>query len=261
MKVEKVAAESSFSANQRAIANGLLASFETKQVIATAYLFREIFVITGPLSRYLQSVEIDLGKALAMIDTSLSQLQRLRSNPDQIIRICDNDCGTIEWKESRVRRRRVLDDEITRDEPDETPLAQWKRETFHVAVDAVINSMRNRFEKNRPLMQSLAMFSPSSFPELVKKFQSAHDLEAHISSFCTTYAIDPSRCAEELFTFAPSFRKFNCSLLAKEGREDVQDVDSSNSETNVMTMMILIQIPYHMKTLVPTKMCHLLSRL
>lgn len=62
----KIVAESSFSANQRATAEGLLASFQTKQFMATAYLFREIFVITGPLSRYLQNVNVDLGKALAM---------------------------------------------------------------------------------------------------------------------------------------------------------------------------------------------------
>ena len=149
----EVSAESSFSTNQRATAEGILASFQTKQIIATAFLFREIFIITG-----LQSVNVELGKALAMIDGSLSQLQRLHNNPDEIIRLSYNDCGTVEWKEPRVRRRKVMDGEIAGDELDETPLAQWKRETFHVAVDTVINSMKNRFEKNRPLLQSLAMF-------------------------------------------------------------------------------------------------------
>ena len=90
--------------------------------------------------------------------------------------------------------------------------------------------MRNRFEKNWPLLQSLAMFSPSGFPELVKNFQTAHDLEANINSFCTTYRINPSRCAEELFTFAPSFRMFNRSIFAKESKEDVHDVDGSDSQ-------------------------------
>ena len=141
--------------------------------MATACLFHEIFVITGPLSRYLQSVIVDLGKALAMVDSSLSRLHSVRSDPDKIIQISDKDCGTVEWKERRVRRRRVMDGEIARDEPEETPLAEWKRETF-----TVINSMKNCFEKNRPLLQSLAMFSPSGFPELVKNIQTDHDLEA-----------------------------------------------------------------------------------
>ena len=113
-----------------------------------------------------------------------------------------------------------MDGEIARDEPEETPLAEWKRETFHVAIDTIINSMKNRFEKNRPLLQSLAMFSPSGFPELVKNIQTAHDLEAKISSFCTTYNINTSRCAEELFTFAPSFQMLNRSIFANESKED-----------------------------------------
>ena len=166
-------------------------------------------MITGPLSRYLQSVNVDLGKALAMID--------------------------VIWKETRVRRRRVMDGEIASDEPETTPIAQWKRETFHVAVDTVINSMRNRFEKNRPLLQSLAMFPPSGFAKLTETFQNARNMIAGISSFCTTYGIDPSRCAEELFTFAPSFSKFNRSLFdfpkeLKDRKEYFHDLGDSDSE-------------------------------
>jgi hypothetical protein len=53
-------------------------------------------------------------------------------------------------------------------------------------------------------------------------------LEASITSFCTTYRIDPSRCAKELFTFAPSFSKLNRSLFVfpKEREEDFHDADS-----------------------------------
>ena len=87
----------------KATGKGLLESFEKEQTMATAYLFREIFVITGPLSRYLQSVNVDLAKALAMVDGCLSRLQRLRSDPDEIIRICKNECNKVKWHETRVR--------------------------------------------------------------------------------------------------------------------------------------------------------------
>ena len=176
---------------QRATAKGLLESFEKEQLMATAYLFRETFVITGPLSRYLQSVNVDLGNALAMVNGCLSRLQRLRSDPDEIIRICENECNKVKWNETRVRHRKMASDE-----PEATAYAQWKRETFHVAVDTIINSMRNRFEKNRPLLEALAMFSPSGFVELIENFQNSRDLTAHISSFCSAYGIDPSQCSE-----------------------------------------------------------------
>jgi hypothetical protein len=115
--VKQVEAHQSHSAHARSTAEGIRSSFETKQVLATAYLFREIFAITGPLSRYLQSVNVDLGKALGLFDTALSRLQRLRSDPDKIIQITESDCETVDWKEKRVHRHRVMDGDIARDEP------------------------------------------------------------------------------------------------------------------------------------------------
>jgi hypothetical protein len=57
-------------------------------------------------------------------------------------------------------------------------------------------------------------------------------LEASITSFCTTYRIDSFRYAKELFTFGPSFSKFNRSLFVfpKQRKEDFHDVDGSDSE-------------------------------
>ena len=238
---------------QRATAKGLLESFEKEQIMATAYLFREIFVITGPLSTYLQSVKVDLGKALAMVNGCVSQLQRLRSDPDEIIRICENECNNVKWHETRVRHRKMMDAEMATNEPEATAHAQWKRETLHVAVDIVINSLRNRFEKNRPLLESLALFPPSGFVNLIENFQNSRDLTAHISSFCSAYGIDPSQCAEELFTFALSFSKFNRSLFdyPKQRKEYFYDLDDCDSEeesygdnehvtSQVMMMMMMI---------------------
>ena len=64
-----------------------------------------------------------------------------------------------------------MDGEIASDEPETTPISQWKRDTFYVAVDTVMNSMRNRFKKNRSLLQSLAMFTPTVLLNLQKPFK------------------------------------------------------------------------------------------
>ena len=73
-----------------------------KANLCNSVSFRGIFVIAGPLSRYLQSVNIDLGKALAMIDSCLSRLQRVRNDPDEIIKTCENERHQAKWKESDV---------------------------------------------------------------------------------------------------------------------------------------------------------------
>ncbi|XP_066933569.1 zinc finger MYM-type protein 1-like [Clytia hemisphaerica] len=46
-------------ADKRSAADGLLKTFQTKQLMETAYLFKEIFSFTGPLSRVLQGINID----------------------------------------------------------------------------------------------------------------------------------------------------------------------------------------------------------
>ena len=145
--LENVVTGTSFE-NQRLTAEGLLTSFQLKQILATACLFREIFAITGPLSRHLQSIDVDLGKTTSMIDSAILQLEQLRNNEEKIVKIVDNDFDEAFWQETRVQRRRVLDGEAARDERTVKPVDLWKRNTFFSTMDTVVNAMKNRFEKN-----------------------------------------------------------------------------------------------------------------
>ena len=45
-----------------------------------ALLFKELFTITGPLNRYLQSVKMDFGKPSALVSGALEQMQQLCDN-------------------------------------------------------------------------------------------------------------------------------------------------------------------------------------
>ena len=80
--LQKVTADPSFKENQRSIAEGLLVSFQSRKITATAYLFREIFAITGLLSRYLQIIRVDFEM---LCEWLILQLQEMRQIPDTII--------------------------------------------------------------------------------------------------------------------------------------------------------------------------------
>ena len=118
-----------------------------------------------------------------------------------------------------------MDEDIAEDEPAENAKDEWKRETFHVATNTVMNSMTNRFEKNLPLLQSPAFFAPNGFPDLIKNVVSAHDPDVKLRSFCTMFHIDSNRCADELLSFAQNLKKFNRSLFLDEN-EDEEEGDS-----------------------------------
>ena len=98
--------------------------------------------------------------------------------------------------------------------------------------------MKNRFEKNQPLLQAFSLFAPSRFPQLVKNFKTAHDLQACLNTFCKMHNIDAFRCADELFNFARSFEKFDCSSVCQQeddddsGEDDDYDDNDDDNEDN-----------------------------
>ena len=104
--------------------------------MATAYLFKKIFSITGDLSRILQGVNIDFNKALVLLDDALEKLEAL--SPENVIGIVDKDFPMVEWEEKRIMRRRKMPGEKAKDSPSETPEAKWCKDVFRVAVDAVV---------------------------------------------------------------------------------------------------------------------------
>ena len=100
-----------------------------------------------------------------------------------------------------------------------------------LCMDTIINSLTNRFEKNQPFLQAFSLFAPSCFLQLVKNFKTAHDLQVCLNTFCKMQNIDAFRCAEELFNFARSFEKFDCSYVCQQDDDDsVEDDDYDDDD-------------------------------
>ena len=81
--------------------------FSTKSFIACAFLFHEIFAITGPLSCILQNVNIDFGKAFSLIDSIIKQLSKLRNCPKDMLSLVEHDYENISWKEKNSWAEKV----------------------------------------------------------------------------------------------------------------------------------------------------------
>ena len=107
-------------------------------------------------------------------------------------------------------------------------------------MDTIINSLKSRFEKNHPLLQAFSLFAPSRFPQLVKNFKTAHDLQACLNTFCKMHNIDAFRCADELFNFARSFEKFDCLSVCQQEDDDDSGEDDDYDDDMMMTIMMLM---------------------
>ncbi|KAL5505388.1 hypothetical protein EMCRGX_G006810 [Ephydatia muelleri] len=211
----------------------LFGNLETLYVLFTRSQ-KEIFAKTGPLSRYLQSVNMDYAKALAMIDSVIASLERMRSAPQDIIDIMERsvqDSSSIQWKTRVSRRmcRNTEDGEVL-----ETSEESWQRKTFFVALDTIIASMRRRFDKNRSLFETLALFAPGNFTDLVKSGKSAQDLHCNVAEFCDKFQLNSNQCLQELLSFAAVYDRFHTPSSTSH-RMDVEDItltDLLSDETN-----------------------------
>ena len=229
LTLEKVKEKREIDADRRSSADGLLKSFSTKQFLASAYLFKEIFNITGPLSRTLQGVNIDFGKALILLDTALKQLEDLKA--EVIIENVENDFEEIEWEKKRVVRKKRMPGEKAKDDQPIDPEAKWRKDVFRVALDSVTSGLTDRFADSRHVLEAFTVFSPGSFQEFHKKFPTSKQVEEKVSEFCKTYKINSTLCANELFSFAAAFgRLMEKEILRPDNNtHETQETDSDLS--------------------------------
>eukprot|EP00731_Ephydatia_muelleri_P033572 Em0032g34a len=180
--------------------------------------------------RYLQSVNTDYEKALALIDSVIASQEGMRSAPQDIIRIMERsvqDSSNIQWRTTRVSRRMCR---ITEDgEVPETPEESWQRKTFFVALDTILASMRRRFDKNGSLFETLVIFVPSKFIDLVKSGITAQDLHCTMAEFCDN--LNTSQCIQEMLSFAAVYHRFHTPSSTCPKMDVVDNTDSLSDDT------------------------------
>jgi hypothetical protein len=206
--LENVSGSDHFEGKARSDAAGLLSSVTSMQFLATACLFQEIFALTGHLSRYLQGVELDVFRALQMVDGVVDRLRSMRSRPQYACELAKTIDDGAEWRISRIKKRKVMPGELSQDEPADGATKKWERETFLVIIDTISSSMTERFSKNKAVLRSMSYLSPTNFMHQSHANLNTVEIQRQIQKFCDVYTIDAKRCAGELFSFATAYKSF-----------------------------------------------------
>jgi len=104
----KVVQGEKFKPDIRAKANNYLDLLSKYETILTAHIFMNVFSITGPLSRYLQTSGLDLLKCQQMVKSALSQIVKYQRDMENIIAKSDK---FVEWVNNQLELQ-DLDNEI-----------------------------------------------------------------------------------------------------------------------------------------------------
>ena len=183
-------------------ARGLLAQLDFKFVLVLHFACKFLGMIQI-LSAHLQSPDVDLGRAVSLLDALREELQDLRNNvetAEELFSAAEKQCADIEisitFTAARGRRRRQLPDRLQSDSAFvETSVGHREeisnRDVFRIeiilpVIDCLMSELNRRFSDQAcAIMQGIQALNPSGdcFLNIAKLDQFAKQYDSDLDDF------------------------------------------------------------------------------
>nr|XP_047140987.1 uncharacterized protein LOC101238791 [Hydra vulgaris] len=211
--------------------------------ILTAQIFLRVFQLTTPLSKYLQTVNMDILVAYNMVPKTIDTLKKYLEEFDIVLKATNNFVCKVNEKleqheleaentlpEKRIRKKKVLSGETRPSEFEihSDVLNSYKVKVHDVIFKRIIESMSKRFKKSQELYADFAILSPSNFEQL-----KAHSVPTSALNKLSEYLLpfDEEATAKnlrtELTSFASNWNNIKESLLST---YDIMDINKESVE-------------------------------
>jgi len=216
--------EGNFNTSSKFMARSLISNWSKFETIFIAALFIDIFSVTSPVSKYLQTKSINYLQAWAMIDTLKKQIQNKRKDAHILFlfKQCQlftknvnsyfliNKLVDIEenFSERRISKKKIMPGERGQDESRSlSSYDRVKSEAFSI-LDIILNSIETRFMPNQGLLKDCHWLDPKTFSSIksINVFPNG-DLEI----ICELARVERKVFCKELKQFAGQFESFHSS--------------------------------------------------
>jgi hypothetical protein len=122
--LHEIANSNDFNADVRYKAHMYLNGFLKYETILTTKIFQEIFRLTSPLSKHLQTTGLNFVQAYLMVEDTISSLKEISSSFDMIVEKTNNFASQINEK--------FIEKDIPIQVETETPILKKRtKKTFH----------------------------------------------------------------------------------------------------------------------------------
>ena len=142
-------------------ARDLLSQWQKFETILTAFIFLQIFKITTPVSRYLQTKNLDyvlawnqITKLIADTDDLSGKFADILKETQQFVEIIDNETEDFEHfvielqlPEKRKKTKKGLPGELASDEVPNDQISAFRVNVFRVIFDNLKMTLKTRYEK------------------------------------------------------------------------------------------------------------------
>lgn len=239
----------SFDCKTKFMARNLISQWSKFENIFMAFIFLDIFLATSPVSKFLQSKEIDYATAWNLIQNLLEQISDKRNDnsfdfiykktkdyANIVNNYFDETTGIeieLDFTEKRVSKKKKMPGEKAPDESNKISSSHKYKIIYFKIIDCIQSSIKERFVPNEGILKDCSWLNPKKFKDIakIKQFQSDE-----LKSIATLSNVDRSTLIVELRQFAtqyPSLVKVekdkvlrNKTDLNFDGLAETEDLDN-----------------------------------
>lgn len=258
-----VSTSSKFDCQTKFQTRSLIQNWTKFENIFTAVIILDLFSVTTPVSKYLQSPSLDYLRAWKMVETLSTQISskrteehfsKLYASTKEFVKKCseffaNTESGEMETDDpgdgvdeletivpaieieieedfpvKRISRRKKVSDEKASDERSSDPCSNFRREVFYNILDNARESINTRFVPNKDLYRDRTWLDPNKFCEIAQ-MEVADFKEETFQKLSELTGLDRIFLLEELLQLAKQYEN-----LTKHWREIYNATNSLEKE-------------------------------
>lgn len=203
-------------------AKSFLKGLNKFQFVLIMHLMKKIFLITTPLSAYLQAPDMDFIQAIKLVLATKTNLQEMRMDKMYGNLFIDSqsfcmklDLDEKDFHEKRISLKKKMSGEIQNDERSKNVKYCFISEIFNVTLDIVINKITDRYSNAENLFNDISFFS---YENLQNQSKPIPDSFNYICNWLSAFKIDKENLSTEYRLLASNFNKF-----MKDGMEIIEE--------------------------------------
>lgn len=219
----------------------------SERFILTGFIFKQIFELTSPLTKFLQGVNIDLLGASEYVKLILEkinsfksehQFKKLVEDKNTFIASKANELSFTPLSLNRIRRKKIMPGEKIADGQISCPIKNFQVNTYYTIIDIVSTQIVERFnDQSTPLYKDISLFQEKRLKEVAEQSNLPTDA---FDGFEMVYGkfVKADDLRREYKQFSDSYFMFKKLMILPEKIHKSDDIDeeietSDNTESDI----------------------------
>ncbi|XP_065210573.1 uncharacterized protein LOC135838749 [Planococcus citri] len=197
-------------------------------------MYLSIFSITSPVSKYLQTANLDYVQAWRQVDAAIKELKKRQRMFSTVYEVAETFVTENQKMLDDKNIDLVFEDELPeKRNSDLQPKKYFEVNVYNTTFNTAINSITERFLPNKQLYGDLECFDPKRFEQIAKEGLP----EGALKRICELVpSLDEEKLKEELQSFVKLYPKISSSSWSdiykkvNESDSDSTDIDEDDTE-------------------------------